>query len=184
MSNIAAIRWLPQGKEKPPLIQYMLINSVLDYLISPTEISVTDLKKNINDLFIHIDKFSQPNIPLIVHYKSITKSFGKHRRDSAKFHKLINKILRKRKLLKANSRTISLLKRENLTLFKDALYFLDIDCKTKGCAFIAHLWTIALKATNKRFPQVIKQIWKSKYGITRITKDSSIKFSEFYAHFL
>lgn len=88
----------------------------------------------------------------------------------------------KNHLLEPNSRTAILLKKKQLKLFKDALYLLDIDCKTRGQAFVAHLWAIALKATPKRIPDVIKTIWKSRYGIKRMTPNFLEKYNEFYAH--
>jgi len=120
--------------------------------------------------------------PLEIHYKSIIKNFGKHRRDSAKFHTLINRVLTRKNLLQPNSRKASLLKKENLKLFKQALYFLDIDCKTRGYAFVAHLWAIALKATKSRVPMVIKRIWKVRLGVKRMNEVYLAKFSEFYSH--
>ncbi|KTD23857.1 Uncharacterised protein [Legionella lansingensis] len=181
MTNIASLRWLTRGHHKPPLIQYMLLDKHLEYLISPKEIVVTDLKKNLNDIFLNIQKFSR-SYPLEIRYKSITHSYGGHRKDSEQFHFLLNKILEKKNLLQPNCRMASLLKKEDLTLFKNALYLLDIDSKTRGRAFVAHLWAIALKATKSRIIPVIKKIWKIRHGITRLNKASTAKFSEFYSH--
>ncbi|WED43420.1 hypothetical protein [Legionella cardiaca] len=181
MANIAALRWLPRGPHKPPLIQYMLLDEHLEYLIYPKEIEVTDLKTNLYQIFSHIERLSK-NAELEVRYKSITRSYGAHRKDSEQFHFLINRILGNKHLLKTNSRTVSLLKKEKLTQFKNALYLLDIDCKTRGCAFIAHLWAIGLKATRKQVNEVIKKIWKARHGITRMNPSSSVKFAEFCSH--
>ncbi|KTD08438.1 hypothetical protein [Legionella jamestowniensis] len=181
MTNIAAIRWLTQGPYKPPLIQYMLLDQHLEYLIYPKEVAVTNLKQNIYQIVDHIEKFSK-NRALKVRYKSINRSYGAHRHDSEKFHILINRILAKKNLLEPNSRTVSLLKKEDLAFFKNALYLLDIDCKTRGHAFIAHLWTIGLKATKKQISAAIKKIWKARQGIQRMNKNSTIKFAEFYTH--
>ncbi|ASQ46950.1 hypothetical protein [Legionella clemsonensis] len=181
MTNIAAIRWLTQGPHKPPLIQYMLLDQHLEYLIYPREIAVTELKQDVYDLFKHIETLSKDKA-FKVRYKSINRSYGAHRQDSEKFHILINRLLKKKNLLEPNSRTVSLLKKENLAFFKNALYLLDIDCKTRGNAFIAHLWTIALKATKKQINVAIKKIWKARQGIQRMNKNSTIKFAEFYTH--
>jgi hypothetical protein len=80
------------------------------------------------------------------------------------------------------SRFAFMLKKEQLRLFKDALYLLDIDCKTRGNAFILHLWAIALKATRSRVCTVIKQIWKSRFNITRMNSKHENRFHEFYSH--
>ncbi|MCP0914181.1 MULTISPECIES: hypothetical protein [Legionella] len=184
MNNIAAIRWLPRGKYKPPIIQYMLLDPELEYLIYPKEIEVTHLKTNLKEIFNSIAKAADNGMPLIIHYKSVSLGYRKHRRDSAQFHHDINKILKKRKLLKPNARTAVLLQQENLKLFKNALYLLDVDCKARGCAFIAHLWAIALKATAKRVPDVIKRIWKVRCHIKRMNTEANKNFLEFYRHLI
>ncbi|CEK09676.1 hypothetical protein [Legionella hackeliae] len=181
MTNIAAIRWLTQGPRKPPLIQYMLLDQQLEYLIYPKQIIVSNLKLDLYKIFNHIEEFSKHS-SLKVRYKSITKSYGGHRRDSGKFHLLINRILQRKHLLESNSRTVSLLKKEQLAFFKNALYLLDIDCKTRGNTFVAHLWAIALKVTKKQVSSVVKKIWKTCQGIKRMNKHSTVKFAEFYAH--
>ncbi|KTC64742.1 Uncharacterised protein (plasmid) [Legionella adelaidensis] len=180
MKNIAALRWLPRGKLKPPVIQYMLLDDQLEYLIYPKEIEVINLKKDIYKIFFEIENVIAAE-PLEVYYKSITVSYGMHRSDSLKFHRLIKKILRRKGLTKINNRTVSLLKKEQLKKFKNALYLMDIDCKAKGNAFIAHLWTIGLKATRKQVDEAIKKIWKSRYGIKRLNKELSEKYAEFYS---
>lgn len=180
MANIAAIRWLTQGRNHPPIIQYMLLDERLEYLIQPQEITVTHLKTNLKEIFATIERKSKDNL-LELHYKSVLTSFWRPRRDSKKFHKLINKYLIKKGLFKNSHRTSYLLKKENLAFFKNALYFLDIDCKTKGKAYVAHLWTIALSVTKGRMLDAIKQLWKSRYGIKRMNKEQLSRFMEFYS---
>lgn len=183
MSNRAAIRWITKGKYTAPVIQYMLLDYKLDYLIPPQEVVVSDLK---NDLWGILNKLEQrtDGICLEIYFKSINIHYRKHRKDSAQFHRLINNYLISRKLKKANSRTAYFLKKEDLRLFKDALYLLDIDCKTRGCAFVAYLWMIALKATRSRIPEVIKQIWKARFSISRMNKNHQMHFDDFYAHLI
>jgi hypothetical protein len=181
MTNIASLRWVTRGYYKPSLIQYMLLNEQLEYLISPRELVVTNLAKNLYDIFSTIQIFSA-DISFEVRYKSITRSYGAHRQDSEQFHLILNHILAHKNLIRPNCRTASLLKKEELKRFKKALYFLDIDSKTRGCAFVAHLWSIALKATKKRVDPVIKKIWKARHGITRMNKISSKQFAEFCSH--
>jgi hypothetical protein len=178
--NTAAIRWLVRGKTNPPLIQYMLINKELEYLIYPKELVVTDLKKNLNQIFEAIDGISN-NTPLEICYKSIQMGYWIPRKDSRKFHKLINKSITKRDLLEKAHKTSFLLKKEDLAHFKNALNFLDIDCKSRGEAYIAHLWTIALKVTKGRMYEAIKRIWKIRCGIHQMTEAQSIQFHEFYS---
>lgn len=180
MPNIAAIRWLTRGKKKPPVIQYMLLDDNLEYLIYPKEVVVTDLKTDIEDIFNAFHKYVSKNTSLEILFKSINQSYGRHRKDSFQFHRLMKKMLTEKNLLRPNSRTAFLLNKDNLKLFKNALCLLDIDCKTKGYAFTTHLWAIALKATRSRVPLVIKKIWKARYGITRMTRQDLNKFVEFY----
>ncbi|KTC75980.1 hypothetical protein Lbir_0049 [Legionella birminghamensis] len=182
MSYNAAIRWLPRGYYKLPVIQYLLLDEQLEYLISPAIIEVYDLKSSVTQVLDHIERLVPDKKALKIHFKSITKSYGRHRRDSLQFDRLIRQWLIRNHLLEPNSRTAILLKKTQLKLFKDALYLLDIDCKTRGQAFVAHLWSIALKATPKRIPEVIKTIWKSRYGIKRMTPEYLVKYNEFYAH--
>jgi hypothetical protein len=181
MTCRAAIRWLPKGPQKPPVIQYMLLDNNLEYLIYPKECMVIDLKKTIHSIIDELQTRSG-NDSLEVYYKSINKEFGRHRRDSGQFHRLIKKILGRQNLLKSNSRLAFLLKKEQLKLFKDALYLLDIDCKSKGNAFITHLWAIALKATRSRVPIVIKHIWKARFKIKRMNRAEEKNFQEFCSH--
>lgn len=180
MTNRAAIRWVTKGTDNPPVIQYMLLDKNLEYIIYPKECVVNNLKKNIKDILAELESKSPANLE--VYYKSINKNYGKHRRDSGQFHLWIKKLLAKKKLLKPNSRLAFILKKEQLRLFKDALYFLDIDCKTRGNAFILHLWAIALKATRSRVSVVIKQIWKSRFNITRMNPNHEKNFQEFFSH--
>ena len=182
MTNRAAIRWVTKGPHNPAVIQYMLLDNDLEYLIYPKEYVVTDLKKNIKHILEELERRSTQDI-LEVYYKSINKGYGRHRKDSGKFHRLLKKFLARKKLLKPNSRLAFLLKKDQLKLFKEALCFLDIDCKSKGNAFITHLWAIALKATRSRVPLVIKQIWKARYSIQRMNKKHEKNFQEFYSHF-
>lgn len=183
MSNRAAIRWVTKGKQQLPVIHYMLLDKHLEYLIYPKECVVTDLKTNIKFILDELETHAQGDT-LEVYYKSINKGYGRHRRDSGQFHKWIKKFLAKKKLLKANSRLAFLLKKDQLRLFKDALSLLDVDCKTRGNAFITHLWAIALKATRSRIEAVIKQIWKARFSITRMNPKHERNFQEFYAHLL
>lgn len=183
MTNRAAIRWVTKGTQKSPVIQYMLLDNHLEYLIYPKECVVTDLKTNIKSILDEIQTRAQVDT-LEIYYKSINKGYGRHRRDSGQFHKWIKKYLAKKKLLKTNSRLAFLLKKDQLRLFKDALSLLDIDCKSRGNAFITYLWAIALKATRSRVETVIKQIWKARFSITRMNPTHERNFQEFYAHFL
>lgn len=183
MTNRAAIRWCLKGRENPPVIQYMLIDNKLDYLIYPKEYIINNLKTDIGEIIEDIEKHSV-NDTLEIYYKSINEGYGRHRRDSGQFHRLIKKILARKNLLKTNSRLAFELKKEQLKLFKDALYFLDVDCKSRGNAFISYLWAIALKATRSRLSIVIKQIWKARFSIHRMNKAHEKSFQEFYAHFL
>ncbi|MBI2785175.1 MAG: hypothetical protein HYX60_02245 [Legionella longbeachae] len=158
----------------------MLVDNQLEYLIFPKECVVTDLKTNINDILKELEIRSR-NDSLEVYYKSINEGYGRHRKDSGQFHRLIKKLLARKNLLKPNSRFAFLLKKDQLRLFKDALYLLDIDCKSRGNAFITHLWAIALKATRSRVPIVIKQIWKARFSIQRMNKNYERNFQEFFS---
>ncbi|WP_244940997.1 hypothetical protein [Legionella sainthelensi] len=179
MPNRAAIRWCLKGPENPPVIQYMLLDNHLNYLIYPKECSVNNLKENIFQIMEDIESHSI-NTPLEVYYKSINESYGRHRRDSGQFHRLLKKLLNQKNLLKANSRLAFVLKKEQLHLFKQALYFLDIDSKSKGNAFIVYLCMIALKATRSHVSQVIKQIWKARLSIQKMNRRHEKEFQEFY----
>lgn len=181
MANRAAIRWVTKGPDKPSVIQYMLLDNNLEYLIYPKEYIVNDLKTNINQILEELQMRSR-NSDLDVYYKSINEGYGRHRRDSGQFHRLLKKLLARKNLLKPGRRLAFLLKKEQLRLFKYALYLLDIDCKSRGNAFITHLWAIALKATRSRVPLVIKQIWKARYAIQRMNKNHEKNFQEFYSH--
>lgn len=183
MTNRAAIRWVTKGADKSPVIQYMLLDKDLEYIIYPKECVVTDLKTNIKHILDELETRSR-YAGLEVYYKSINKGYGRHRRDSRQFHNWIKKSLARKRLLKPNSRLACLLKKEQLRLFKDALCLLDIDCKTRGNAFITHLWSIALKATRSRVPVVIKQIWKARFSISRMNQIYEKNFQEFYLHLL
>ncbi len=180
LCNIAAIRWLPRGKNHLPLIQYMLIDSNLEYLIFPKEVIVTDMNETLEGIFRAIERASKNDMPLAIHYKSIVKGYWTPRKDSAQFHKKINQYLEKQSL-PDTYKTSFLLKKEYLKQFKRALYFLDIDCKTKGYAYVAHLWTIALNVTKGRVETVIKQMLKKKYGVKRLTGEFIDKFDEFHS---
>ncbi|RMX01928.1 hypothetical protein EAW55_10230 [Legionella jordanis] len=159
----------------------MLVDEDLEYIIYPKEIVVSELKDNLRAIFLEIEKASG-NRSYILRYKSITRSYGAHRRDSEQFHFLLNNILRYKNLARPNSRTASLLKKEDLKHFKRALYFLDIDCQARGKAFVAHLWAIALKASKKRVNDAIKEIWKKRQGIHRMNQKAMSKFTDFYSH--
>lgn len=182
MINRAAIRWVTRGPNKPPIIQYMLLDSNLEYLIYPKEHEVRDIAPSIKAILEEFEKKSG-KIPLRIYYKSVNVSYGAHRRDSGQFHRLLKEYLAKKKLLISNARLAFLLKKDQLKLFKNALYFLDIDCKSRGNAFITHLWAIALKATHSRVPMVIKQIWKARYCIHRMNQTYEKDFQAFYSHF-
>lgn len=183
MTCRAAIRWVTRGTQKPPVIQYMLLDKDLEYIIYPKEFVVSDLKSNLKSILEELETCSKSD-GLEVYYKSINKGYGKHRRDSGQYHRWINKILAKKKLLKDNSRLAFILKKDQLRLFKDALSLLDIDCKTRGNAYVTHLWAIALKATRSRVTIVIKQIWKSRFSIIRMNPTHERNFQEFYSHLL
>jgi len=183
MTYRAAIRWVTRGTQKPPVIQYMLLDKDLEYIIYPKELVVSDLKSNLKSILEELETRSQSD-GLEVYYKSINKGHGKHRWDSGQFHKWIKKLLAKKKLLITNSRLAFLLKKDQLRLFKDALSLLDIDCKTRGNAYITHLWAIALKVTRSRVEIVIKQIWKARFSISRMNPIHERNFQEFYAHLL
>ncbi|MBA2651726.1 MAG: hypothetical protein H0U73_05620 [Tatlockia sp.] len=159
----------------------MMIDSHLEYVISPKEIEVYDLDKSIKEIVAKMFQFKPKLTSLEIRYKSVIISFGKHRKDSALFHYKMQRILLNNQLLKPSCRTAFLLKKENLKLFKNALYLLDIDCKTRGCAFITHLWAIALKATRARVYKVIKQIWKARMGIKKMSQKNLQQFLEFYS---
>jgi hypothetical protein len=178
--NIAALRWVPRGRFKPPVIQYMLIDVNLEYLIWPKEILVTQVETTLEKIFHEIEAVSKER-PLKIHYKSIVKGYWAHRWDSAQFHRKVNQYLARNGLLDTYHKTAFLLKKAPLQQFKQALYFLDIDCKTRGEAYVAHLWTIALKVTKGRLYDVIKQIWKKRYGVKRLSKEMSEQFREFYS---
>lgn len=180
MTNRAALRWLIKGKSRFPVIQYMLLNDKLEYLIPPQEIIITELKKDVWTILHELEQKSNGN-SLEIYFKSVTLAYGRHRRDSAQFHYLISSYLRKNNLIKSNSRTAYLLKKEDLRLFKSALNWLDVDCKTRGCAYVAYLWMIALKATRSRIKLVIKQIWMKRLSIIRMNKKQRMEFSEFYS---
>ncbi|MCE0723200.1 MULTISPECIES: hypothetical protein [Legionella] len=180
MTNRAAIRWCLKGSGNPPVIQYMLLDSKLDYLIYPKECIVYDVKDTVYQVIEDIESHSL-NTPLEIYYKSINEGYGRHRRDSGQFHRFLKKLLNRKNLLKANHRLAFVLKKEQLKLFKDALYFLDIDSKSRGNAFIVYLWMIALKATRSRVTHVIKQIWKARLSIHRMNKMHEKMFEEFYS---
>ncbi|WP_258957691.1 hypothetical protein [Legionella sainthelensi] len=74
MPNRAAIRWCPKGSENPAVIQYMLLDNHLNYLIYPKECSVNNLKENIFQVMEDIESHSI-NTPLEVYYKSIHESY-------------------------------------------------------------------------------------------------------------
>lgn len=183
MTYRAAIRWTLRGINQSPTIQYMLLDGAFDYVIYPKQCLVTDLKQNLTEIMEDIERHSCTN-PLVVHYKSINYAYGRHRRDSARFHLLIKKTLAKRNLLTPNSRLAYELKKESLKQFKRALYFLDVECKSKGNAYITYLWAIALKATRSRVKLVIKQIWKARSSIKRMNAVHERHFEEFYDHFI
>ncbi len=180
MTLRAAIRWLTKGKMNKPVIQYMLLDEQLEYLIRPQEIEVVTLK---NDVFAVLEKIEEQSQDsrLEIYFKSVNIHYGKHRQDSAQFHFLISDYLLKRNLKKTNSRTAYFLKKDELRLFKDALSLLDIDCKTRGCAYVAFLWMIALKATRSRVQLVVKQIWKKRLSIQKMNKKQQADFLDFYS---
>ncbi|WP_231296913.1 hypothetical protein [Fluoribacter dumoffii] len=180
MCNRAAIRWCLRGPGSPAVIQYMLLDRELNYLISPRECIVDDVKDAVCNVIADIEKHSG-DAPLEVYYKSINERYGRHRRDSGQFHRFLKKILLRKNLLKANSRLAFFLKKDQLQLFKKALYFLDIDTKSRGNAFIVYLWMIAMKATRSRVTGVIKQIWKARLSIQRMSKIQKQRFQEFYS---
>lgn len=177
-----AIRWLPQGREKPPLIQYMLLDEKLEYLISPRQIPVVNIQQTLVGILDDMRTFSSEQHPLQVHFKSINVHYGGHRRDSGRFHYLIRGLLKRRGLLTRDSRMAFLLTKDELKRFKQALDWLDVDTRTRGSAFIAHLWAIAMKATRRRVDEAIRQIWKARYAIHRMSKKDAIRFAEFYTH--
>ncbi|MBA2710018.1 MAG: hypothetical protein H0U57_05465 [Tatlockia sp.] len=181
MSNIGAIRWLTRGKYKLPLIQYMLINSQFEYLIPPKEVEVVDIEQSLSDIILEMKHFSASSSDLKIRYKSVIVSYGRHRKDSGRFHFRIRHILWLNNLHISNNRTSFLLKKEDLKRFKNALYFLDIDCKSRGNAFVTHLWAIALKATRAQYASVIKKIWKTRMGLKTMNKHNSQRFKEFYS---
>lgn len=74
----------------------MLLDDNLDYLIYPKEIAVTDLETDIDAIFQAIEKLAWKNSPLEIHFKSINQSYGRHRKDSFQFHRLIKKRLAKK----------------------------------------------------------------------------------------
>ncbi|MDX1838793.1 hypothetical protein [Legionella taurinensis] len=178
----AAIRWLPQGRENPPLIQYLLLDAKLEYLIFPKQLQVSHIQQTLVAILDEMQSLCPATHPLKVHFKSINVHYGGHRQDSARFHSLIRRLLTRRGLLAPDSRMAYLLKKDELKRFKQALYWLDIDTRTRGCAFVAHLWAIALKATRSRVELAIRQLWKARYGIQRMSNHDKERFAEFYAH--
>ncbi|QRN05192.1 hypothetical protein GH742_13185 [Legionella sp. MW5194] len=160
----------------------MLLDAELDYLIFPKQRQVRHIQQTLVAILDEMQAFSSTQHPLKVYFKSINVHYGGHRRDSARFHSFLRKLLTRRGLLTPDSRMAYLLKKDDLKRFKQALYWLDIDTKTRGCAFIAHLWAIALKATRSRMELAIRQIWKARYGIQRMSRHDKERFAEFYAH--
>ena len=90
MPNRAAIRWCLKGRGNPPVVQYMLLDNKLEYLIYPKECIVDDLKANVLEIIEDIENHSV-NDTLEIYYKSINEGYGRHRRDSGQFHLLIKK---------------------------------------------------------------------------------------------
>ena len=63
----------PRGKYKLPVIQYMLIDAQFEYLVYPQELEVTNLKKKIQQIVLHIEQASVAT-PLEIYYKSIIEA--------------------------------------------------------------------------------------------------------------
>lgn len=169
----AVIRWLPN--QNNPLIQFMMLDEAFNYLIQPSEIQVKELEKDLSKIFTNFDKKAVRHT-YCLKYKSVTLSFGRHRKDSAAFHRLINQLAKARKV--DCDRKMRKLTGDALKQFKQALKFLDIDIRP---AYIVQLWAIALKVESRErsVKKGLEQLWKKKESVNRLDTDLRESFNEF-----